>query len=168
MLSEPIDWAAAQRQAEAEGRACVVGGLLVRDGRVFVMRRAPDRRLFPGGWDIVGGHVEPGETLPQALAREIKEETGWALTRVGDVVEVFDWEVERAGQIKRKREFDFLVEVTGDLDRPTLEADKFSEYRWVGSDDLAVLRENRSPGDDAIIRLVTRAVAGTRPVVMSF
>lgn len=159
MLSEPIDWAAAQRQAEAEGRACVVGGLLVRDGRVFVMRRAPDRRLFPGGWDIVGGHVEPGETLWQALAREIEEETGWALARVGDVVEVFDWEVERDGQLRRKREFDFLVEVTGDLDRPRLEADQVSEYRWLGCDDLDVLNENRAPGDDAIIRLVTRALS---------
>lgn len=159
MLSEPIDWAAAQRQAEAEGRACVVGGLIVRGGRVFVMRRAPDRRLFPGGWDIVGGHVEPGETLWQALAREIEEETGWALARVRDVVEVFDWEVERDGQLRRKREFDFLVEVTGDLDRPRLEADKVSEYRWLGCDDLDVLNENRAPGDDAIFRLVTRALS---------
>jgi len=159
MLFDPIDWAAAQRQAEAEGRECVVGGLLVRDGRVFVMRRAPDRRLFPGGWDIVGGHVEPGETLWQALAREIEEEAGWALARVGDVVEVFDWEVERDGQLRRKREFDFLVEVAGDLDRPRLEADKVSEYRWLGCDDLDVLNENRAPGDDAIFRLVTRALS---------
>ena len=29
---------------------------------------------FPGYWDLIGGHVEDGETPEQALVREIKEE----------------------------------------------------------------------------------------------
>jgi 8-oxo-dGTP pyrophosphatase MutT (NUDIX family) len=36
-------------------------------GRVFVQRRSNDRRLFPGCWDLVGGHVEPGEDLWRRL-----------------------------------------------------------------------------------------------------
>ena len=29
---------------------------------------------FPGYWDLIGGHVEEGETPEQALVREVKEE----------------------------------------------------------------------------------------------
>lgn len=31
---------------------------------------------FPDHWDLIGGHVEPGETPEQALVREYKEELG--------------------------------------------------------------------------------------------
>lgn len=80
-----------QTQATAEGRACVVGGLIVNDqGQVFAQKRNEERSLFPGCWDIVGGHVEAGETLHQALAREIEEETGWQLVRIIDLLELFD------------------------------------------------------------------------------
>ena len=50
------------------------------DGRVFVQRRSPDRRLFPNCWDVVGGHIEPGESVEDALRREVNEETGWQLS----------------------------------------------------------------------------------------
>ena len=65
-----------------------VVGALIKDNRnrVYVHRRAVDRRLFPGIWDIVGGHVEPGESAQEALAREIGEETGWRLRRIEGVV----------------------------------------------------------------------------------
>ena len=57
-------------QAAADRRTCVVGALILnRDGHVFVHRRSWQRRLFPGCWDIVGGHVEPGEDLLAALER---------------------------------------------------------------------------------------------------
>ncbi|OYN98759.1 hypothetical protein CGZ95_11820 [Enemella evansiae] len=39
---------------------------LVRDGRVLLAHRHPERRWYPDCWDLVGGHVEPGETPEQA------------------------------------------------------------------------------------------------------
>jgi 8-oxo-dGTP diphosphatase len=35
---------------------------------------------FPGYWDLIGGHVEEGETPEQALVREVKEELDIDLT----------------------------------------------------------------------------------------
>ena len=150
---------ALQAAAEADGRECVVGALIKNEaGAIFVQKRALDRKLFPGCWDIAGGHVEAGETLYEALAREVEEETGWQLIEIIDVVKVFDWEDERDGRIVKKREFDFLAQVSGDLNVPQIERDKFSEFRWVGEKELDILLENRTLGYAAVYDLVRLAL----------
>lgn len=140
-------------------------GALISDGagHIFVQQRAAHRKLFPNCWDVAGGHVEPGETLHQALAREINEETGWRLERVLQLVDAYDWEDSWSTDGRPRREADFIVTVAGDLAQPHIEADKFSTWRWVGPDDLDVLRENRAPGDDFIIQLVKRGLAWLKP-----
>lgn len=59
---------------EPSRQACV--GAIIRDesGRVLLVRRAnePGRGL----WSLPGGRVEPGEAEPDAVAREVQEETG--------------------------------------------------------------------------------------------
>ena len=51
----------------------VVAALAVRDGGVFLARRAPSRR-HGGLWELPGGKVEPGEKAALALVRELREE----------------------------------------------------------------------------------------------
>ena len=47
-----------------------------RASRVLLTHiRTPSR----GGWDVPGGHVDPGERAPATAVRELREETGWAL-----------------------------------------------------------------------------------------
>ena len=50
-----------------------VSAAIIRDGRVLVARRARGPAL--GVWTMPGGVVEAGETLTEALVREIEEET---------------------------------------------------------------------------------------------
>ncbi len=54
----------------------MVCALLVRDDRMFLVHRRPDRQWFPNVWDLPGGHVESGETRAAALVRELREEIG--------------------------------------------------------------------------------------------
>lgn len=51
----------------------VVGALIWRDGLLMLARRGPSRSM-PGLWEFPGGKLEPQETEPQALARELQEE----------------------------------------------------------------------------------------------
>jgi 8-oxo-dGTP diphosphatase len=56
-------------------RVCA-GGVLVRGGEVLLARRSDDRAFYPGVWDVIGGHCEPGEAPLDALVREVQEEIG--------------------------------------------------------------------------------------------
>jgi 8-oxo-dGTP diphosphatase len=50
--------------------------LLVRDGLVLLVHRTASRARYPDRWDLVGGHVELGESPLEAIARECLEEIG--------------------------------------------------------------------------------------------
>ncbi|MEV0796422.1 GNAT family N-acetyltransferase [Kribbella sp. NPDC050281] len=137
-------------------RAVDCVGALIRDEqqRVYVQRRTAERRLLPGIWDIVGGHLEAGETPEQALAREVEEETGW---KVRDILwTVADWEWEYEGRVRR--ELDYLITVDGDLSRPRLEEGKHDASAWVGPDDLELLMVGRTDGDRRLRDIVAQAV----------
>ena len=49
---------------------------LVREGRVLLAHRHPRRRWYPDCWDLVGGHIEDGESPLDAVVRECAEEIG--------------------------------------------------------------------------------------------
>ncbi len=138
------DLLALQAQAEAAGKQCLVGAVIINEqGQAFVQKRSLTRRLWPGCWDIAGGHVEPGERLVEALRREIREETGWELAQIREIISFYDGETDE-GKIY---EVDFLVEIEGDLEHPQLEWSKISEFRWIGLSEVASLMENRQEAD---------------------
>jgi RimJ/RimL family protein N-acetyltransferase len=131
-------------------------GALIQDEqqRVYVQRRTAARRLFPEIWDIVGGHLEEGETPEQALGREVEEETGWRVREI--VATVADWEWEHEGRVRR--ELDYLITVDGDLRQPRLEEGKHDAGAWVGPDNLELLMVNRTDGDRRLRDIVAHVV----------
>lgn len=64
-----------------------VGGVVVHEGRVLLIRRG--QRPLEGRWSIPGGIVELGETIADAVGRELKEETG-VCVRVLDLIEIYE------------------------------------------------------------------------------
>jgi isopentenyldiphosphate isomerase len=46
-------------------------------GKLFLQKRSKSKDIQPGKWDTsAGGHISPGESVEEALAREVKEEIG--------------------------------------------------------------------------------------------
>jgi 8-oxo-dGTP diphosphatase len=67
----------AQMAPESERVAVDVAvGVLIRpDGR-FLLTSRPPGKVYAGYWEFPGGKLEPGESVAQALARELHEEIG--------------------------------------------------------------------------------------------
>jgi len=108
-----------------------VGAVVVAQDRLLMVRRG--RGPAQGEWSVPGGRVEPGETLAEAVVRELDEETG--LHGVcGDLV---GW-VERIGIDYHYVILDFQVVVLDD-DVPCA-GDDAVEATWVPLSALSDLR----------------------------
>jgi len=78
--------------------ARTVGALFISsDGKVLLGLRAASKRSWPGHWDTIGGHVEDGESLDQALIREVQEEVGVTPLQFRLVATVRERQPERYG-----------------------------------------------------------------------
>jgi ADP-ribose pyrophosphatase YjhB (NUDIX family) len=73
-----------------------VGAVVLHEDRVLLIRRG--KEPLRGRWLIPGGTVELGETLEEAVVREVHEETGVAV-RPRDVVLVFDRILREEGRV---------------------------------------------------------------------
>ena len=61
-----------------------VGALIFREDCILMVERG--KEPLKGYWSLPGGVVEVGETLEQAIRREVREETGLEI----DIVKVFE------------------------------------------------------------------------------
>jgi 8-oxo-dGTP diphosphatase len=67
-----------------------VGAIIVNSkGQLFLSQRGPMAKNERGRWEFPGGSVEFGETLAQALSREMREEYGVDI-QVGELLDVVD------------------------------------------------------------------------------
>src|SRR2546427_6340645 len=110
-----------------------VGAVIFDGDRVLLVKRAHDP--LKGEWSLPGGAVDRGETLEQAVAREIKEETGLEV-EVGPVVEVLD-RIHRDASGSVEYHFvivDYLCRPTGGTFAPASDAETAA---WVRLGELA-------------------------------
>jgi ADP-ribose pyrophosphatase YjhB (NUDIX family) len=108
-----------------------VGAVVVDDGSLLLVRRG--RGPAAGDWSIPGGRVGNGETLAEALVREVREETGLECL-CGDFL---GW-VERIGADHHFVILDFAATVL-DATAPVA-GDDAAEARWVPLADVADYR----------------------------
>ena len=103
-----------------------VGAVVLADGKLLLVRRGHDPGK--GLWAVPGGKVRWGERLEDAVAREVREETGLDI-EVGEVV----WVGEHMADDHHLVLIDFRAVVTGG---EVSAGDDADEARWVGRVDL--------------------------------
>ena len=109
-----------------------VGAVIFKDESVLMVKRS--NHPAKGMWAMPGGKIHPGETMRQALIREIKEETGLDI-EVGEIVYVFDV-IERDDTDGISFHYviiDFLCEMKGGQLKA---GDDAADVRWISKMDL--------------------------------
>jgi 8-oxo-dGTP diphosphatase len=120
-----------------------VSAAIYRDGRILLVRRAraPGRDLF----SLPGGVVEAGETLAQAVAREVLEETGVTVepVQLAGHREV----IVRDADDRVERHFVILAFACRWRAGEAGPSDEVAEARWVEPDEIADLRTTSGLAD---------------------
>jgi 8-oxo-dGTP pyrophosphatase MutT (NUDIX family) len=101
-----------------------------RDGAPEAVVIVPKRRS-PSGERVLGlpkGHVDPGETPPQAARREVREETGVTAELVRELGEIRYWYRRDGRTIGKLVSFFLFAYVTGDTGDHD---DEIEEARWM-------------------------------------
>ncbi len=124
--------------------------LVDRDGSVLLLRgRDPNRPEAGWWWLTPGGGIDEGETAETAARREVREETGFVVDALGEVVfrraVQFDFEGLRYNQ--REQFFcvrcdRFTIDDSGWTD---VERRSMAEHRWWTYEELATTDETVYP-----------------------
>jgi 8-oxo-dGTP diphosphatase len=104
--------------------------ILDAEGRILLVQRG--REPGRGLWSVPGGKAEPGETLAEAAAREVLEETG---LRVEVGRELWSLRIP-AGDGRTYDVHDFEARLLGGELRPD---DDAADARWVTPEELRLL-----------------------------
>jgi ADP-ribose pyrophosphatase YjhB (NUDIX family) len=134
----------------AEGRSypsrpiLAVSAAIIRDGRILIVRRA--RPPAHGLFTLPGGGVEVGETLHEAVIREVREET--ALTIEPLALAGYREAIARDRDGKVERHFVILPFAARWIGGEVVLLDEeLAEARWLKPDELAGLTTTEGLAD---------------------
>ena len=108
----------------------VVTGILKDKDLFLVVRRSKEDDLYPGCWEFPGGHIEFGETISDALKRELKEEICFSDFDNPIITNYTDEVKEKSGKTIHNIELDFIIEANKENINITL-SKEHTEYAWV-------------------------------------
>lgn len=131
-------------------RVQIAVAALVRDGRVLLAHRHPQRTVYADCWDLVGGHVEPGELPEQAVVRECLEELG---------VHVHDPRPMAMPVMDPALDLHAFVVTRWDGEPVSAAPEEHDDLRWFLPDELAGLRLAHPAGLTCIVDAVRESSA---------
>lgn len=126
----------------------IVLGIIELDERFLLLRKVDTAEIWDKKWEFPGGKIEPGESVSEALTREIQEETGLVVTQPKLIgAYTYHWDHPDFTQ----QTFILLHRVQAGSPNITLNPTENDDYKWVTLEDFYAIPDHLG-GNPTMIR----------------
>lgn len=115
----------------------LICGVLYKGDKILTTKRSMTKKIFPGEWEISGGHLEKNETHEQCLIREFKEEAGVDI-KVGKLAYKYNF----VCNYQNYTEYDYLATMKNESQEIILDLAENSEYKWISKNEVEKYFQN--------------------------
>jgi len=104
-----------------------------KEGKLLIAKRADTKSFLPGKYELLGGHVEFGETMEESLVRELNEELHIDI-KVGIPFYAFTYLSDN--HTVHNVEVDYFAELVNPQQTIRLNPEDHSDCKWITADEV--------------------------------
>ena len=107
-------------------------------GEVLLQKRTSNKRRNPNKWSKTGGQVNSGETVEEAIFREVKEELGIEIPKKD--IKVLD--IHKSSDENKRFAYNFIFIVNYKIEDYTLQKEEVAEVRYFTIEEMELARQD--------------------------
>lgn len=112
-------------------RRTVSSWIMNKKGEVLIQKRALTKRRTPGKWSKTGGQVDKGESVGEAIFREVKEELGIEIPK--EQIKVVNI---KKNEINRHFSYNYIFVVDYKIEEYTIQKEEVDEVKYVSIEEI--------------------------------
>ena len=107
-------------------------------GEVLLQKRTANKIRNPNKWAKTGGQVDSGETVEEAIFREVKEELGIEIPK--EQIKVI--EIHKSNDKNKRFAYNFIFVVNYKIDDYMLQKEEVAEVKYVTIEEIELAKKN--------------------------
>ena len=112
--------------------------IMNKNGEILLQKRTPNKVRNPNKWAKTGGQVDSGETVQEAICREVKEELGIEIP----IEETTILDVHKSNDKNRRFAYNFLFVLNYKIQDFTLQKEEVAEVKYFTIEELEQAKKN--------------------------